>query len=83
MGDRPDIEVDGQTFESPFHAYMHTCMREKNTTGLSQAEVQQELIECSRAWQDAIDALPAEDVDEQELAERFLQGREGRATGEF
>lgn len=82
MGDRPDIELDGQTFESPFHAYMHECMQRKNLAGLPASEVQAELVECSRGWRDAIDAQPAEDVDEQALAERFLDGREGRPTGD-
>lgn len=82
MGDRPDIEIDGEVFESPFHAFMHTCMSSKNTAGLSQREVQDELAECSQAWEDAIRAQPAEDVDEQALAERFLTGQEGRPTGD-
>jgi hypothetical protein len=82
MGDRPDIEVDGEVFESPFHAFMSQCMKEKNLTGLSQSEVQDELSRCSNAWEDAVATRGPSDVDEQELAERFLEGREGRPTGD-
>lgn len=82
MGRRPDIRVDGETFESPFHAFMHTCMQRKQTTGLTAAQVREELIECSRAWQDVVESRRAEEIDERELAERFLEGREGTPTGE-
>lgn len=82
MGDRPDIRVDGQTFESPFHAFMHSCMSEKNLSGLSASEVQDELVQCSQAWQDVVTSRGPTDVDERDLAERFLEGREGSPTGE-
>lgn len=82
VGDRPDIEIDGETFESPFHAFMHECMQRKNLSGLTQRQVQEELADCSNAWEEEVAARGPEDVDARELAGDFLEGRIGRATGE-
>lgn len=78
---RPNIEVDGQEFESAFHAFMHQCMTEKNLTGKSQSQVQDELENCADAWERVVDRAPVGDVDEEELAEQFLSGRQGTPTG--
>lgn len=82
MGDRPDIEIGGETFESPFHAFMSVCMEEKNLTGLRQEEVQEELIDCSKAWQDEVRSRGPEDVDARALAADILDGRRGTLTGD-
>lgn len=81
MGRKPDIETDGETFESAFHAFMHECMQRKNLDGQDRATVQAELVSCARAWESRRAARTPQDIDEESLADAFLEGTEGRPTG--
>lgn len=82
MGDRPNIEIDGVEFSSPFHAFMHECMRRKNLVGKDASVVQRELSDCANAWEEQVNQRVPDDVDEAQLAEQILTGQLGRPTGE-
>lgn len=59
-------------FDDPFHRFMEECMERKNLKGQSQETVQEELRDCVEGWNNAKRRRVVEDIDEEELAERFL-----------
>lgn len=63
------------TFTDDFHEFMEACMEEKNLRGLTASEVQSEFRDCVNGWNRAKAEVQAEDVDEEDLARDFLEGR--------
>lgn len=62
-------------FTDPFHRFMEECMESKRLKGQPREVVQQELADCVRAWNRAKETQVVEDIDEEQLALDFLEGR--------